>query len=612
MTVNFDFLDTPSGSLGPAPLGTAYIPPTTVATPAEEKMSDHLVTSFIVANAAARAGQFGVLAGKWVNDGWDGTEFREAVSDTFKEVFTDRIIPVMIDAAMHGAATALDDFTAKVPIREDLVVTPWGQVYSAKLAEQLSLGSENAMRDVVNTGLNQRLPASALEARARMLYGLDQRSAASWMAYAANKTLPKNRTLLDLTEDMMKARARVMADNEVFTALNFGRQIAYMEAQKAGLLPQNATKTWVTALDERVCPVCKPMDGVTVPLLDAFEVMQPLPKTGRGKNRKSTKHIIPPVHPRCLPGDSLVAATGVTGVSTRVYDGQMVRVRTRSGYDLRCTPNHPVLTSHGWIAAGELHSGGDVVRSLRAEWVPGADHNNDHMPPMIEEVTKSLIGSGQVATAEVPVSTEDFHGDGVGSQIAVVGTYGLLSDDVESTLCEHLKEVVLTGANVGSGSLIGNSDITSVFDGLNLSTNSTVSSASKPSPFISVGLAHAGEHGCAAIAGSDPGLYETSADDWSADGQTLAQRLLTFTSEVATDEIINVEFEAFHGEVFNFDTIPGWYIANGVFTHNCRCTIVPTERIERGIITRTARFDDIPLTNHRARLVSDAADVIFQ
>lgn len=32
-------------------------------------------------------------------------------------------------------------------------------------------------------------------------------------------------------------------------------------------------------------------------------------------------------------------------------------VRTAGGDEVTCTPNHPILTDHGWVAAGQLKKG---------------------------------------------------------------------------------------------------------------------------------------------------------------------------------------------------------------------------------------------------------------
>jgi hypothetical protein len=52
----------------------------------------------------------------------------------------------------------------------------------------------------------------------------------------------------------------------------------------------------------------------------------------------------------------------------------------------------------------------------------------------------------------------------------------------------------------------------------------------------------------------------------------LTQSILSFAREITLDEVVHIEHAAFSGHVYNLQTEPGWYIANEIITHNCRCT----------------------------------------
>lgn len=296
MAVNFDFIDGPS-PLTPDPLAfTSYVSP--VKDQVEHHLAKRLEEGFLAAVVAAKALDWLSLGKDWVDNGFDTRTFHALISKSFTTVFEEVAAGILIEAAFHGGSTTQGEFTAPVQV-DTRVITPWGQIYSNATAARLALGSEAAIKDVVNEGLNARLPASALSDRARQTYGLDQRSGKSYRSYLGAKTSSTGQSHLEMLSKLLIQRSRVMGDNEVFAALNFGRQLTYMDAQARGILPMDAKKTWVTALDERVCPICKPMDGVSVPLLDTFNVMMPIPKTHRGLNRKSVAHIVPPVHPLC-------------------------------------------------------------------------------------------------------------------------------------------------------------------------------------------------------------------------------------------------------------------------------------------------------------------------
>ena len=64
------------------------------------------------------------------------------------------------------------------------------------------------------------------------------------------------------------------------------------------------------------------------------------------------------------------------------------------------------------------------------------------------------------------------------------------------------------------------------------------------------------------------------ARDWAAADAQLARELIDGRAgPVSCEKIIGVDVAAFHGVVYNLQTTAGWYIANGIVTHNCRCAV---------------------------------------
>jgi len=70
------------------------------------------------------------------------------------------------------------------------------------------------------------------------------------------------------------------------SALNEGQREAWREAKAEGLLSDEAVVEWITTPDERLCPVCAPLDGVKVPFGEKFA-------TANGELPG------PPAHPNC-------------------------------------------------------------------------------------------------------------------------------------------------------------------------------------------------------------------------------------------------------------------------------------------------------------------------
>ena len=211
------------------------------------------------------------------------------------------------------------------------------------------------------------------------------------------------------------------------TAVNFTAGEAQYQTYSAN---PNVTEEWAyqSTLDSRTTDICISLDQQVFRYDDAAA-----PR--------------PPQHWSCLPGDALVAArSGITGVSKRWFDGDVVIIKTAAGLELTCTPNHPVLTDEGWVPAGSLHLGSHVVCDGGGEWEPGAVHRHDEqVPARIHDVTESFLGSGKVLPVPVPTTAEDFHGDGMDGDVAVVGSYGLLRRDVKPPRPEGASQRTLCG-----------------------------------------------------------------------------------------------------------------------------------------------------------------------
>ena len=81
-------------------------------------------------------------------------------------------------------------------------------------------------------------------------------------------------------------------------------------------------------------------------------------------------------------------------------------------------------------------------------------------------------------------------------------------------------------------------------------------------------------------------MINNSIPDASCRKQACANNLLrnsvqignllhAFTGLIELDEVLDVEVKLYTGHVYNLQTSTGWYIANNIISHNCRCVMVP-------------------------------------
>ena len=104
-------------------------------------------------------------------------------------------------------------------------------------------------------------------------------------------------------------------------------------------------KEAVATLDSRTSQICRSIDGLIVERED--------PQFNSFSN---------PFQPNCLLGDTDVSTCSrVNRVYRRAYEGTIIEITTSSSKSISITPNHPVLTNSGWVAAKLINSGDKVA-----------------------------------------------------------------------------------------------------------------------------------------------------------------------------------------------------------------------------------------------------------
>lgn len=336
-------------------------------------------------------------------------------------------------------------------------------------------------------------------------------------------------------------------------------------------------------------------------------------------------------HDNCFP-----AGVMVTGPSTEVgyrrwYEGEIVVVRFANGEQLPVTPNHPVLTPQGWIAADGLRVGQNVFQRANISSAPLRVPYEDDVPSAIEDVWGA---GGMNGFRSVPVAAEDFHGD-VGrreSDVDVVTADGFFAGMRNAAHGEQGADRVGSGAGsatvlntfaaFGDGLLpiLGSPFLTDCgMGGLGIGatlcrrhsarsdgssfacttgldsdaakpardggTRGVVASSHRENAFSGhVVLDQAGRgvvdftdgSGFFGSAGDDAMSVERGADTVAGvsaeDACDLVERL---AGGVELLRIVEVGRREVSCHVYNLQTVEGWYAANGVIVHNCNCNARP-------------------------------------
>ena len=303
----------------------------------------------------------------------------------------------------------------------------------------------------------------------------------------------------------------------------------------------------------------------------------------------------------CFTGDTeVLATTPVQRGFARRYSGQLITITTAAGNKLTGTPNHPILTPHGWVGLGRLRKGDHVISRAPGQPLPAqADPDVAHQPVPIAEVVRALAeaNGGRGATKRIETVPMDFHGDGGNGYVDVVTALGLLQDSSLATLLDPVTDPHGRRAEFEQAALVS----------FGPGTEGCLSSSMPPAPGGSLAeLAHtfAVDLGPApGLGGAGPGLGKVGLPlgvgahpslpvgeriggrlPLDATGRHLSleaghadvngQRYLKqppLAGEVAPDRVVDISVTdaSWSGHVYNLQTEASWYYASNIIAHNC-------------------------------------------
>lgn len=342
-----------------------------------------------------------------------------------------------------------------------------------------------------------------------------------------------------------------------------------------------------------------------------------------------------PLHNHCITGDSIVSTAPSSGsaetsdggciqaVTRRWYPGELVRISRATGKALTVTPNHPILTDRGWVAAGLLREGDHVISSLRADREHCGIPDEQHMPARIEDLFGALGVSGLVS---VPFAAEHFHDDLGDGEVSVVSADRSLDARAAAALVHPTEQLPLALRRRAAASLarLGREHLRG--ERLRLAANGCV--CGRHASFAD--LRRLRSSGNAVLlrqrAANDPSFHEMAINDSSVGAVALRDRQHRFASQIGLDRVgqINtpgsrqssslerpterrladaadgrrvlrrlagqvsldrvVQLDWVRGgcHIFNLVTRDGWYFADGIANHNCGCGVAPVGDLSGG------------------------------
>lgn len=327
----------------------------------------------------------------------------------------------------------------------------------------------------------------------------------------------------------------------------------------------------------------------------------------------------PPWDYNCvLPGNNVSGQ--IIGALKSFYSGYAVEILTANGAVTTLTIHHPVLTEDGFVPAGQLKKGYNLLCHLGKRERLRCLDNVQHSPSLIEDVFESI----QSFHHSEPLEAFDFDGDEkfMVGKVNVISTYLPLCKLVTSQF-ESKDQIGFIPTNNGRMKRVQSLDslfvshsnpfksfgITAVADshitGHQSTTNRTTIYAERQSNGV-LGLTRyitSNNHvvindkampDCyrLGLASELDTVFSQPTPNGIAFNPNITSELLEgFPGKVSLSKVVNVRHFWYSGPVYDLETIPGYFTTNrggsaSIIIRNCRCGWTPLtvrQAAERGI-----------------------------
>lgn len=157
----------------------------------------------------------------------------------------------------------------------------WARQYAAQLVQGLTRKTQRAMAQAIAELIRLQVPPAEGARILRQMLGLTPRYARAVVNFQQDlrvRGFPPDYIqgkADEYAQRLLNHRSRTVARTETLRALQEGQRQSFTQAVEQGVLVKDRTRRqWVTAADERVCPICAPMDGVLTTLDEPWQTSE--------------------------------------------------------------------------------------------------------------------------------------------------------------------------------------------------------------------------------------------------------------------------------------------------------------------------------------------------
>lgn len=302
---------------------------------------------------------------------------------------------------------------------------------------------------------------------------------------------------------------------------------------------------------------------------------------------------------QCFVGSTKIKARGITKRTyRRYYSGDIFAFKTKGNFtEVIATPNHPILTTNGFVAVQNIREGIDKA-FVRAACINPfkLSSNKVNNWPTISEVFDNF-SSVASTTKRVGGERIDFHGDGiVDHDVDIKSLPSGLMQTTESLAFKKIHDLSLKLA----------SPTLRLFEGFCYLSGSVLafgntfcSNMSRSNLVPALAIGHSGplnSFGIGLTPKNNTFLPKQSAKSTTADIKLLTKSIKAFAFKIPFSSVFGAEDHYFvmrdlsfykfqkidsvqkrkyNGFVYNIETGTGTYLAENITVSNCRCYAEP-------------------------------------
>lgn len=352
---------------------------------------------------------------------------------------------------------------------------------------------------------------------------------------------------------------------ELHDAQEAGISDSYDTAKEQGI---NGKVIWVSTLDGNTRDTHQQMDGVERDEDGMFRgAIGEAPYPG-WEGLPAGERI------NCIPGDAIPIGIDTEKLYRRWYVGEMIHLKTSGGLDLRVTPNHPICTDKGWIAAHLIDKSYSLVSVGSGKIIDTFNVNVKRSPPVASKVFNFLrIVS---VKSRIAGSNDQFHGDGGNGKVDVISVNRHLWDTFYAVFIHPFFKFGFTTSNIRKRFLLNDGPLYKLIAWAFFASNCIMGLFRKLGPIFLRSLRHSDKHSIGSIPGGNSVPNKTFSNSPPVNVELFSYRLFGDSSEIKFDDVCFVERVNFSGHVYNLQSKYGFYGLynnNGRMSivHNCRC-----------------------------------------